>query len=105
MIMFAITWSHAANIWENIQNGLEENPQSKGLVVPGANWERIKGTHCFYLHSLIINSFVYYFQDLRTHPKEQINENRKVVSITGISKYSRLRQLCMQVNFQFQFSE
>lgn len=88
--MFATTWSYTANIWENIQNGLPENPQSEGLVVPGADRERIKGTHCFYLHSLIINRSVYYFQDLKTHPKEQINESSKVVSITGVSKYSRI---------------
>lgn len=86
---FATTWSYTANIWENIQDGLAENLHSEGLVIPGANWERIKGTLYFYLHSLIINRFLYYFQDLKTHPKEQISKSRKVVSITGFSTNSR----------------
>lgn len=54
----ATTWNYTGNIWENIQDGLAENPYSEGLIVPGANGGWIKGIHHFYLHSLIINCFV-----------------------------------------------
>lgn len=53
--VLVVTWDHTVNVWENIQNGSLENMDSKCLVIPRADRERVKGLYYVNLHPVVSN--------------------------------------------------
>lgn len=88
----AVTWDYTVNIWERVQDGPLENVDCKGVLIPGADGQGVKGLHHINLHSVISNGAPDCLQHLGEKHRDTMSTRNERAALRDTSRCSAFQK-------------